>query len=208
MKGKDCADLVRVLAKLDFDIDVHQDLCHNDILSTAEAAARLDHKDNDCLLVVILSHGGEGLICAKDCSYKLDTIWRLFTNKNCESLAGKPRLFIVQACQGSRTDKGVTMKRVEYDAAPKTEYDVPLHPDFLIAYSTYSGFVSWRNTVTGTWFIQSLCDELDLNGTRMDILTLLTFVNQRVAVEKETKGKKMCPSFVSMLTRILIFSNK
>lgn len=211
---KDCADLVRVLTKLGFDINVHQDLCYKDILSTAEATARLDHKDNDCLLVVILSHGNRGFIHAKDAPYKLDSIWSLFTNKNCKSLAGKPRLFIVQACRGPLMDPGITMKRVEYDAGPVTEYKIPLHPDFLIAYSTVQGCISWRRNKSGSWFIQSLCNELDLNGTRMDILTLLTFVNQRVSIDFEsstsdykTNNKKESPNFVSMLTRILIFSN-
>lgn len=213
---KDCADLVRVLTKLGFDVDVHQDLCYKYILRTAEETARLDHTDNDCLLVVILSHGGRGVIYANDTSYKLDSIWSLFTNKNCKSLAGKPRLFIVQACRGGLMDPGITMKHVEYDACPITEYNIPLHPDFLIAYSTVQGCLSWRREKNeiGSWFIQSLCKELDLNWTRMDILTLLTFVNQRVSIDYEsstsnyeTNNKKESPNFVSMLTRILIFSN-
>ncbi len=45
------------------------------------------------------------------------------------------------------------------------------------------GFYSWRNTTKGSWFMQSLCHELLKNGKRYDILTLLTFVCQRVAVD-------------------------
>lgn len=34
---------------------------------------------------------------------------------------------------------------------------IPMEADFLIAYSTISGYYSWRNSVNGSWFIQSLC---------------------------------------------------
>lgn len=212
---KDCADLHRVLAKLGFDIEMYPDLSYADIKSKAKTVADQDHKDNDCLLVVILSHGSTGFISAWDTDYKLDSIWSLFTAQKCPSLAGKPKLFFVQACQGGRLDAGITVQNIEYDAGLTTEYNVPLHPDFLIAYSTIPGFLAWRNKQNGSWFIQALCDELETNGTRLDILTLLTFVNQRVAVDyesntkdPETNKKKMNPSFVSMLTRILIFSEK
>lgn len=48
------------------------------------------------------------------------------------------------------------------------------------------GFYSWRNTTKGSWFMQSLCAELDENGKRYDLLTLLTFVSQRVAYDFES----------------------
>lgn len=210
---KDCADLHRVLTKLGFDIEVYQDLSYADIKSRAKTVAGQDHMDNDCLLVVILSHGGTGVISAWDTEYKLDSIWSLFRTKKCPSLAGKPKLFFVQACQGGGYDDGITV--IEYDADLTAEYNVPRHPDFLIAYSTIPGFLSWRSPQNGSWFIQALCDELETNGNRLDILTLLTFVNQRVAVHyessttyEEANRKKMMPSFVSMLTRILILSEK
>ena len=33
-------------------------------------------------------------------------------------------------------------------------YRTPLYADFLLAHSTVAGFYSWRNTVSGSWFIQ------------------------------------------------------
>lgn len=210
---KDCTDLQRVLTKLRFDIEVYEDLSYADIKSRAETLANRDHKDNDCLLVVILSHGSTGFISAWDTDYKLDSIWSLFTTQKCPSLAGKPKLFFVQACQGCRLDDGTTVQQIEYDAGLTTEYNIPLHPDFLIAYCTVLGFLAWRNQENGSWFIQALCDKLEANGTSLDILTLLTFVNQSVALDYESKTKdpetnrkKMNPSFISTLTRILIFS--
>ncbi|XP_029165327.1 caspase-like [Nylanderia fulva] len=77
-------------------------------------------------------------------------------------------------------------------------------------------FYSWRNPDVGSWFIQALCEELDLHGRRRDLLSLMTFVNRRVAIEYQSyvpqnekfHGKKQIPSIVSMLTRLVYFRDK
>lgn len=79
-----------------------------------------------------------------------------------------------------------------------------------------SGFYSWRNPDSGSWFIQALCEELDLHGRSRDLLTLMTFVNRRVAIEYQSyvpenekfHAKKQIPSIVSMLTRLVYFPDK
>ncbi|XP_068155873.1 caspase [Drosophila tropicalis] len=215
----DCDNLTRVLKQLDFEVTVYKDCRYKDILRTVEFAASQNHKDNDCILVAILSHGEMGYIYAKDTQYKLDNIWSYFTANHCPTLAGKPKLFFIQACQGDRLDAGVTMQRAghtETDGDSSMSYKIPIHADFLIAYSTIPGFYSWRNTTRGSWFMQSLCAELAANGKRLDILTLLTFVCQRVAVDFESctpdtpemHQQKQIPCITTMLTRILRFSDK
>lgn len=52
------------------------------------------------------------------------------------------QLFFIQACQGDRLDGGVTMGpdgRTETDSAGNISYSIPIHADFLIAYSTIPG---------------------------------------------------------------------
>lgn len=79
-----------------------------------------------------------------------------------------------------------------------------------------SGYYSWRNTTRGSWFMQCLCSELDQNGKKYDILTLLTFVCQRVAIDFESNTpdnpvmhqQKQIPCVTTMLTRILRFTDK
>ncbi|XP_002013216.2 caspase [Drosophila persimilis] len=214
----DCENLTRVLKQLDFEVTVYKDCRYKDIVRTIELAASQNHGDSDCILVAILSHGEMGYIYAKDTQYKLENIWSFFTANHCPSLAGKPKLFFIQACQGDRLDTGVTMQRghTETDGDSSMSYKIPVHADFLIAYSTVPGFYSWRNTTRGSWFMQSLCVELAANGKRLDILTLLTFVSQRVAVDFESctpdtpemHQQKQIPCVTTMLTRILRFSDK
>lgn len=103
--------------------------------------ANVDHKEHDCLLISILSHGELGYIYAYDTHYKLESIWNYFTASRCPSLAGKPKLFFIQACQGDRLDGGVILSRTETDSADNQSmaYKIPIHADFLIAYSTVPG---------------------------------------------------------------------
>lgn len=122
-----------------------------------------DHKDRDCLLMCVLSHGDTQLMYAKDYSYKPDVLWYSFTADKCPSLAGKPKiffiqvqeyslppvvlnahvflLFIVKACQGCQLDDGtklVRVSRTEVDSGVQS-YKIPNHADFLIAFSTVPG---------------------------------------------------------------------
>lgn len=170
-------------------------------------------------MIIILSHGEHGIIYAKDTEYKLDVISNKFLASNCPTLAGKPKLFFIQACQGDQLDNGVKMiykKHMvaeEVDGHDDKSFTLPNHADFLIAYSTIPGFYSWRNTTNGSWFIQTLCAELLKSGDKEHLLTILTFVAQRVAIDYESNTpnnpvmhqRKQIPCVTSMLTRLLYF---
>ena len=100
----------------------------------------MDHSNNDCILVVILTHGDGRKLCSKDSSYSLETLTNYFTGDRCPSLAEKPKLFVIQACQGDRSDGGATMTHtIETDSFETRSYSIPIHANFLIAYSTIDG---------------------------------------------------------------------
>lgn len=176
-------------------------------------ASRQDHSNADCLLVAILTHGDDGdSLCAHDGSYQFTSVWTQFTEECCPSLAGKPKIFIVQACRGQELDPGVTT--VEQDGIAR--YIGSAEADFLFAFATAPGFMSFRNIESGSWFIQELCVELNENGERYDLLTLFTFVTQRVAHQHESNvpdtpeyhQKKQIPCIVSKLSRLLLLSGR
>lgn len=107
---------------------------------TFVTVAQMDHTNHDCLVVAVLSHGELGVLYAYDTSYKADYIWSYFTADKCPTLAGKPKLFFIQACQGDKLDGGTTLKeRTETDGQPITTFRIPSQADFLIAYSTVPG---------------------------------------------------------------------
>ena len=77
-------------------VRVFNNLCEHEILEKLEEIKNKNHKDADCLCVVVLTHGSEGYLLARDKSYKVKKLWEPFTADNCPSLAGKPKLFIIQ----------------------------------------------------------------------------------------------------------------
>lgn len=55
----------------------------------------MDHRDNDCIVVTVLSHGKKGRLEASDGPYDIDEILEPILNS--QSLIGKPKLFFIQA---------------------------------------------------------------------------------------------------------------
>ncbi|CAH0720685.1 unnamed protein product, partial [Brenthis ino] len=212
----DSDNLSRVLKGLGFRVTIVNNLKFEDVNRYLQEVSQMDHTENDCMLIAVLSHGEMGMLYAKDTHYKPDTLWYYFTADKCPTLAGKPKLFFIQACQGDKLDGGITLtSRTETDGSSPS-YRIPIHADFLIVFSTVPGYYSWRNTTRGSWFMQALCDELRENGTKKDILTLLTFVTKRVAFDYESNTpdmltmhqQKQVPCTNTMLTRLLLFNKK
>lgn len=239
----DAETLSQTLKKLRFEVRIHKDYTYDQIKTIFENISKTeDHSNNDCILIAILSHGIEGRIYAKDIPYPLDAISRFLTAENCPSLAGKPKLFFIQAERGEQLDGGYMMENRSqmnekyYKTSNNTDSmmetrshtvsngqsftyypnKIPNHADFLIAHSTMHGYASWHNNDNGSWFIQTLCKELNKHGTRNDILILLTSVIQKVAFDFESftlndpdgNKKKQVPSITYMLTKMLIFTEK
>jgi caspase-like apoptosis-related cysteine protease len=66
------------------------------ILSVTEE----DHSDADCLLVTVLTHGETSkFLHAQDTLYNVEELWLPFTADKCLSLAGKPKIFIIQVSE-------------------------------------------------------------------------------------------------------------
>ncbi|XP_076264433.1 caspase-1-like isoform X2 [Rhynchophorus ferrugineus] len=214
---EDANKLQACLKNLDFDVFMYKDLKKDDIEKIIEDASKMDHSNHDCILVVTLTHGEADIVYAKDKPYKTQSLWSTFTADKCPTLAGKPKMFFFQACQGDNLDPGVDLhrdaNRTETDGERHESYRIPTHADFLIVYSTANGFFSWRNTTKGSWFIQALCEELSENAFKLDLMTLLTFVSRKVATEFESNvpgniqmhGQKQIPCIISQLTRLIKF---
>jgi len=84
---------------------------------------------------------------------------------------------------------------------------LPAEADFLLAYATIPGYVSWRNPKNGSWFISALVSVVLEMGEKEHLMDMLTEVNRRVAEEfKSSLGKsKQIPGPVSMLRKRLYF---
>lgn len=151
-----------------------------------------DYSNTSCLMIFVLTHGdSKGKLHAKDGRFDVEDLYRPFLKNS--SLNGKPKMFFLQACRGKFSDSGVIAKttrenqlldsidcKVSHDEC----YTIPTHADMLIMYATIEGVVSFRNS-SGSWFIQNLCEELSKNPHE-DLLSILTYVNNRVAYDKQS----------------------
>ena len=77
------------------------------------------------------------------------------------------------------------------------------------------GFYSWRNTISGSWFVQALSEVLMKHAQNLDLLTMMTRVNQIVANKFQSNTsnpnmneKKQIPCVTSMLTKEVYFKSK
>jgi hypothetical protein len=61
---------------------------------------------------------------------------------------------------------------------------VPTYTDTAVCYSTIEGFVSLRNTETGSWFGDALCRTLIEHAADEELNTLFTLINEKV-MERE-----------------------
>ena len=150
-------NLTRALTALGFAVEEHVDKKVEEIESILTVVQRDDHSDADCLLVVMMTHGDEEGFLYDSQGWKFDAkkLWAPFTPDLCPTLAGKPKLFLVQACQGDQTDGVVKMSSNK--SGGFSSYQLPNHADFLIATSTLLGKSSLRNTLTGSYFISAVC---------------------------------------------------
>uniref|UniRef100_A0A2K5I709 Caspase-8 n=1 Tax=Colobus angolensis palliatus TaxID=336983 RepID=A0A2K5I709_COLAP len=211
----DAEALTATFEELHFEIKHHNDCTVEKIYKILKTYQLMDHSNKDCFICCILSHGDKGIIYGTDGQeapiYELTS---QFTGLKCPSLAGKPKVFFIQACQGDNYQKGIPVETdseeqpyLEMDlSSPQTRY-IPDEADFLLGMATVNNCVSYRNPAEGTWYIQSLCQSLRERCPRGDdILTILTEVNYEVSNkdDKKNMGKQM-PQPTFTLRKKLVF---
>ena len=74
------------------------------------------------------------------------------------------------------------------------------------------GYLSWRDTTNGSWFMQALCEMLKKHSSQLELMQIMTRVNHEVALDCETSSsnpkkdkKKQMPSITTMLTKEFYF---
>ena len=86
-----------------FHIVVEKNLTAEQVIELCTDLSAKDHKSFNALVVCVLSHGREGLVYDVDgCEIYIRNITDMFIGARCETLSGKPKLFFIQACQGTK----------------------------------------------------------------------------------------------------------
>lgn len=228
----DCEKLQHRFCWLRFMVEVKNDLTAKKMVTALMEMAHRDHRALDCFVVVILSHGCQashlqfpGAVYGTDgCSVSIERIVNIFNGTGCPSLGGKPKLFFIQACGGEQKDHGFEVAftssqdkafdsdsepdAVPYQEGPRTldQLDavssLPTPSDILVSYSTFPGFVSWRDKKSGSWYIETLDGVLEQWARSEDLQSLLL----RVANAVSEKGVyKQIPGCFNFLRKKLFF---
>ncbi|XP_071806101.1 caspase-3-like [Asterias amurensis] len=241
----DGRNLKHVFTKLGFNVIEKEDQTGEQIQQFINDLSIHNHESFDGFILAVLSHGIEGAIYGVDERVvKIENITGYFEGKRCPSLAGKPKLFFLQACRGERFDSGIEatdgqavsasvpttatandsissltdeelaqeMLRRELedttDAANALKAKLPSQSDMLLAFATVPGFVSWRNSERGSWFVQALSEVFLQHAHNEDLLSMMTMVNNKVAkaFESSSGQNKQIPAPVTMLRKKLFFN--
>ncbi|XP_046376850.2 caspase-3-like [Haliotis rufescens] len=219
---KDAENINQRFRELGFKVKIHQDKTSFEMQSLIDEAAKSDFSDYDCFACVILSYGEEGLVYGTDEPVQVEHFVDPFKQNN--SLAGKPKLFFIQACNQEEPEGGEDVSDAmgvtadggdDEELIPET-YRIPAEADFFIAYSVIPGYFSWQGSVeNGSWFIRALSDVLGKFGTSLDLMTMMIRVNRQVAYDFELnkknefiKRKKQIACITSMLTKDVCFSSQ
>ncbi|XP_028449823.1 caspase-8 isoform X2 [Perca flavescens] len=217
---EDAKALRTVFTHLGFEVKVHDDLTAEKMLLVLEELGSRNFLDDDALVVCVLSHGEKGCVYGTDEKpVLLQYLSKPFTSGRAPTLAGKPKLFFIQACQGNdyqkgslpcppkpRQEEGDRQSRLEEDAGRVEGETVPWDADFLLGMSTVPGCKSFRSTATGSIYIQELCRQLmrSAESSEMDdVLTVLTRVNREVSKGEYLNYKQM-PEPKYTLTKKLV----
>ncbi|KYQ46999.1 Caspase Nc [Trachymyrmex zeteki] len=177
-------NLKKLFEEMGFTVDTYQNLTGQAMKDTIKEFSKRDDLNKvDSCFVIVTSHGMEDeesnteiqgtdyhiasrqanyekVLCTEVCDY--------FTAEACPQLAEKPKIFIFQLCRGKKKQKGVIHSRITTDSCAmkstnEANIEIPHiqtirnYSDMLIVQSTLPGYVSYRDSKTGSWFIQILC---------------------------------------------------
>ena len=165
---------------LKFNVVIMHDLDKHAIEREAVKFGRKDHREFGAFVFILMSHGGDRdcILGVQGRKTTVENIMVEFQARTCPSLKGKPKVFIIQTCRGSldnvseafttsissiNSQAGLSTSPQEGaqfcdppfssdSALPRSVF--PPEADFLLAFATVPGYVSFRFPESGTFFIQ------------------------------------------------------
>ncbi|KFB47561.1 hypothetical protein ZHAS_00015525 [Anopheles sinensis] len=174
--------LVQLFTDLGYEMILEENITHHQIVQAVQHAVQRIRPAHCSLVVCLLSHGQEGIVYGSNSvPVEVKAIQHLMAS---ERLTGKPKILIVQACQGSDLQSAVPVPTYEHDGLDSDDRTASVFMDFLVAWSTVPGFASIRHVEKGSWFIQELCTKLRQLYKSEQIMDILTSVINDVSSKR------------------------
>ena len=157
---RDEKDLKKLFKKLGFTVMVHQNLTAEKMKSTAKGYSRMTHCG--VFFLIILSHGGEGDVVYGTDGKKVEVhqLKELFYARNCPSLAGIPKIFMIDACRGSRNEEIHHLKTRSATKSPNHKGSVTDSADVYTIFASTQGTTAVIDPIQGSHLTQSFVDAI------------------------------------------------
>ena len=98
------------------------------------------------------------------------------------------------------------LQEKKFEATDGKAVVLPAEADFAVVFATVPGYVSWRNSAFGSWFIKAFVDIMKENVRKHHFLEILTLVNNRVALTFQSRdGNKQITDSSIRLRKFLYF---
>ena len=185
---KDEEKLAVLFTGLGFKVKNHQNLTGEEISDTVKSYSAEQH--SGAFLLVILSHGTSvnnrpAVIGTDGTPVVINKLESFFYASNCNSLHGKPKIFLIDACRGSQEEKtfnpvstsGMTTKESSTNLSHHDRVETRSDSaDFLIVYAATDGNVAFT-TDEGSYLTQAFVEvttNADETDSLRDIVTRVT----------------------------------
>ena len=143
------------------------------------------------------------------------------TADKCPSLAGKPKLIFIQACQGDQADSGFSVQHKNRDSSDNNGTEdnrhnsfntvkIPNSADMFVFKASYTGYRCYRNN-DGSWFMETLCKiitrnpQMDLGSIALKVTNSVSKKESRSSTCADNNQKKQVPMTISTLLLKMYF---
>ncbi|XP_065065462.1 caspase-3-like isoform X2 [Rhopilema esculentum] len=195
----DAALIKETFEGLHFKVDQFFNLTAYEMFKKIKEYSKLSHKNFDCFVLCISSHGTGRSIYGKDWNtFTVKDIIKLFTGPACSSLSGKPKLFFINACRNERNTAGTGdklyqdegLKEIEsllsedyFTAKDNIHQNSPMD-DIFEGHATSEGFQAYREKIDDdtcvSIYFDELCKALNEFAEEMEFQQIMTLVNSGV----------------------------
>jgi hypothetical protein len=224
-KGSDVDEknLFNLFEALMFDVQAFKDRTVKEMMDIFNQERQVPaHNSYEVFVLCVLSHGFNGGIYGTDGQeLKIDTMKDFFDGKHCPVLLNKPKLFIIQACQGAFQTTGIHESERECSspaasrfqdstvtsgvtvADAKRENTTHEKTDMAEVLSTIQGYESYRNETKGSWFIREMVKVFCKNAHNEDVISMFTQVFEKISEYKTDGGHMQAGSKSDSFTKKL-----
>ncbi|XP_020806282.1 caspase-8 [Drosophila serrata] len=196
--------LNEVFSSMGYQVESHSNVDHMEMVHLIRnACSRSTIRDS--LVVCILSHGIEGAVYgANSIALRISELENvlcsdvptLYDQTHCLI-----KLLFIQACQVETDKKLLENQHGLPFPLDATTQSPGQHLHMLRANSTVKGFSALRHTHTGSWFIQSLCDNIVKHSDSVHIADILMIVTKEVSGKRGKNNESMVPDTNVRLTQ-------